>query len=308
MDYLEVINLPLMVFTLVGFNPLVEKRKILYRTYGVFVHLIFCDLFLLLQTVYLSKVDNILVITELLSIYLTYIGLCIKSVLSVHFLNDMKLLEDAKLIILKCKREFPDFGLKFSSKMKQVKLVFYLFYFSCFLTIFMASFLFLYFKSEKPYSIPYAMWSPFDYENSFTGFIIMWLFQLLSPVSMCGIVVSADILPIFFFSLSTGLLEELADRVNAIDTTFQTKLTTLNAKIKFDDMMHNHETKVLEELENCIEIHLKIRQLIVASQRIFSIMICVQFAISSIILCTTAYSISKVMIFFKCACYKSLLW
>jgi hypothetical protein len=160
----------------------------------------------------------------------------------------------------------------------------------------MASFLFLYFKREKPYSIPYAIWSPFDYENSFNGFIIMWLFEFLAPVTMCGIVVSSDMLPIFFFSLSTGLLVELADRVNAIDTTFQTKLTTLDRRIKFDDMMQHHDTKVLKELEKCIEIHMKIRQLIVTSQRIFSVMICVQFAISSIILCTTAYSISKVII------------
>lgn len=184
--------------------------------------------------------------------------------------------------------------------MKIVKKVFFVYYYSCLLTIFMASFLFLYFKSKKPYSIPYAMWSPLDYENGFTGFIIMWLFQFLSPLSMSGIVVAHDMLPIFFFSLAIGLLEELAKRVNAIDTTCQTKLTTLDRKIKFDDMMQRHETKLLKELEKCIEIHLKIRQLIATSQRIFSVMICVQFAISSIILCTTAYSISEVIIRHMC--------
>lgn len=108
MDYLEAFKLSETLFNIVGFNPLVKKYKRLYRFYGIFMHLVFCDLFLLLQTIYLIKVDNILVITEILSIYLTYVGLFMKSFLAYYLFNDVvKLVIDFKDILLICERELP---------------------------------------------------------------------------------------------------------------------------------------------------------------------------------------------------------
>ena len=90
------------------------------------------------------------------------------------------------------------------------------------------------------------------------------------------VVVALDMLPVFFMSAANGLLEELSERLSRIGENQQ------------------NIQKDLKELLKCIEIHLKIKHFTKATGDMFSTTILIQGLLSSILLCSTAFSLSLV--------------
>ncbi len=287
MKYLEPFESPFQIFTFSGLNPTVKKFKFTYRIYGTINHLTLTDLSLFLQTVYLINAKDIEMISDVLSIYLTCIGLVTKTTVVIyHFKDIQNLIDESKQLILHFEKEFSQFASKLRPRMKKSKIVSCFCFLSCVLSLSSALFLGPSFKA--PYRIPFALWSPVEYENSFSIFLLLWLLEFFSSVFPSIVVIAADMLVVNFFSLAAGLLEELADFIKTIDTKLPIGKQNLIGAIDW------HDANNLKELKKCIEIHSRIKKIIFASQKIFSIMIFAQFVISSITVCTTAYMTSLV--------------
>lgn len=299
LEFLKPLEIPFKIFKQLGFYQ-TKDSTIRYRIYGVLLHLLAVEPMVIGLTIPILRLESILHLSDVLCVALTYNALAFKSINLMMVLDDILAeIEVARKLIIFMGEKRSEFGQKIKARMKSVRMIFFFYWYSCLLTIHLAPLIFLITAKEPPYKIPYIMWAPFDYKHNYYGFIAMILIEYLSSAVYCGVVVSMDMLPIFFFNLSAGLLEELADRINSIDTTFHD--TTAKAKTKFDDLKRQHDASLHNELQKCIEIHLGIRKFIANSQNIFSTMICAQAVISSIILCTTAYSISMVHNHLQCA-------
>ncbi|CAO1356263.1 unnamed protein product [Diamesa hyperborea] len=140
---------------------------------------------------------------------------------------------------------------------------------SCFLAAFIP------FYNGSSFKTPFTMWTPFDQKNIY-GFLITCFYQIFNVFCACCIVISMDILPLICFNIGSGFIKELGVRFSQI-TIEKTQLT--------DD---DH----LKELLKCIEIHQKIKEFAMKTQSIFSPMILVQGFISTLIMCTTSFTLT----------------
>jgi hypothetical protein len=183
---------------------------------------------------------------------------------------------DEVLKIIEMMKSSNEFGLKLKLRVKETQ-SFYNFYLaSCLFSIHMGPFLRLFTIMSPPYTLTYKVWVPFEYENNVLMFFAMALYQYTQPLILSLIVVAIDFLPIHFLNMGSGFLDELIIFVNDID----------RAKNK------------TEKLKECLEIHVRVRQFLRKIQALFRVNILAHAAISCIILCTTAYTISKVRIIF----------
>lgn len=125
--------------------------------------------------------------------------------------------------------------------------------------------------------VPFV-WFPFDTENTEFGFWIAALCQVFNSFVIGFIDVAVDILPVIFIAFATGLVDELADRLSEIGYS--------NEHLKTQDFEN--------EFIKCIEIHKQIKFFINEIHVNFATVIFLQGLLSSIILCTCAFTMSTV--------------
>jgi len=120
-------------------------------------------------------------------------------------------------------------------------------------------------------TLAYNIWYPWDYKSNFIGFCLSAIYQYLVAVYACSVNHCLDIFPVIFMSFAKSLLKELSQRMT--NTT------------KDDE----------KELVKCIEVHVRIKQLITRIEQNFSKMIMIQGLINSVILCTSAVLLTLVI-------------
>lgn len=148
--------------------------------------------------------------------------------------------------------------------------------------------------------IPSKMWLP--YQNHFFSIILAILWQqsyIFMPVTAAYIIA---IFPLVLINLTTGLTEELGERIEKIGLKFLKK----KKKVRFKDLagkiLENVEEKpkrakiqqdeAIKELKKCIDIQLKIREIVREVNEIFGKVIWSQGFLTIIILCTTTYAMT----------------
>jgi hypothetical protein len=87
--FIEALRVPLRVLKIAGLWE-AENVKTKHKVMQFCVHLLFCEVFIVLQLIYLFTTKNLVNITELLSILLTCSGVSIKSI---HMLKERKAIE-----------------------------------------------------------------------------------------------------------------------------------------------------------------------------------------------------------------------
>lgn len=157
------------------------------------------------------------------------------------------------------------------------------FLFSAFLTCGLA-FLVPVFTHE----LPYKLWFPFL--DTTIGFWTASTYLTFYAFIAAAVDMTLDILPVIFISFAIGLIDELGDRLEEIGTT------------------RNHvvipETRHNEEFIKCVEIQMKIQKFVISIQDNFSLAIIFQGLMSSVILCSIAFVLTMVWLFFKCSIQK----
>jgi hypothetical protein len=130
--------------------------------------------------------------------------------------------------------------------------------------------------SHPPYKVIFKLWLPCNYQNNVYCFSFVAVYEIMVAIVTCPISMTLDILPIFFFNVGTGLLEELGERLRKVCDEGQ------------------EDKKAMKEFEKCIAIHIKIKRFVKNTEKLFSPVICVQGSMSIVIMCTAIFQLSKV--------------
>lgn len=271
-------KIPIKILTIMGLWQ--EKgTSWIYRFYGWSMHLILVETFLLCQLMYVTMYESPEELSDCLSLLFTYVGFFIKSINLIYKINDLKDL--LQMLGELEKLSEVDKTLERTMLQKEVSRVYKYFkglWFSNLASCFIASLVPIYYGPLL--KTPFTMWTPFDQKNIY-GFLITCIYQIINVFCACSIVISMDILPLFCFNIGSGFIKELGVRLS--------KITTHNPQLTDDDH--------LKELLKCIEIHQKIKEFAMKTQFIFSPMILVQGFISTIIMCTTSFTLVSCRIY-----------
>ena len=118
------------------------------------------------------------------------------------------------------------------------------------------------------YKIPYNLWYPFDIQTSSIGFLTASFYVLLVTLSDGSLVIALDMLPVIFMSLAVGLINELSERLKAVDNK--------------------------TEFIKCVVVHIKLKDLTRTIQKLFASVISSQVVFTAVIICTSVFALSKV--------------
>lgn len=130
------------------------------------------------------------------------------------------------------------------------------------------------------HKLPNKMWLPYDYQTNGFLFWSAVAFQMVPGLIYAPTAIIIDMFPVILISFLTGIIEELSDRMEQISTE--------------NDEAKAGNGEELKELFKCIKIHMKIQDLVYEIQEIFAPIFWAQGFMSTIVLCTTAFSLSVV--------------
>lgn len=287
LNFLQTSRFPLKYLKFLGLWK-VQNVKLSHRVLQICVHLFFCEMFLLLQLINIFTASNVNDISDLLSNFLAFVGLSVKSLhLTIKSGDIAALIDDAKELERLCETAEPLKDLQ--RRVKQVHRTYKFYLVSGFVTLFfmtvdiIATFIM---HPNPPYKVLYKFWTPFDYEQNIFWFSVVVVYQITNILGSFLAVMSLDILPIFFLNFSSGLIGELAEKLEMI---CYKKTDVIVSK--------DHHKNKLIELNKCVELHLKVKAFVKKTQDIFSPVIFAQGAMSLIILCTVVFRLSEVKFF-----------
>jgi hypothetical protein len=145
------------------------------------------------------------------------------------------------------------------------------------------------------HKLPYK--SSFIIENTEIGFWIVSVYLIAGSFFMSANCMALDILPVIFMSFAIGLTNELAERLSQVGINAETEAeTSFNGPGNMNKLLRKkiRDYKTRKEFVKCIEIHKKIKEFTKEIEENFSAVIFIQGTASSIILCSSAFSMSIV--------------
>jgi 7tm Odorant receptor len=277
--FLEALKVPLNFLKIAGLwdcESVKRKRKVQQFC----AHLLFCEVFISLQIIYLFTAKNLVDITKLISILLSCVGLAIKSI---HMLKERKaieaLIKEAKELakLIQTDDEKPLEAL--NRRSNQIKSTFnkILMFGPFAVTVYVINMIVTNVIGSYPsYTTPYRVWLPFDFENNVFGFSFVTIYQITVALVTYTLLISLDTLPLIFINVGAGFLEELGERLSKVCDEGK------------------EDIKAMKEFEKCIAIHIKIKRFVRNIEMRFSSVICAQGSMSLVILSTAIFQLSKV--------------
>jgi 7tm Odorant receptor len=322
LEFLQPLKTPLKYLRFLGLWK--DQSVRFYRqVLHICLHLLVCEVYVSFQFINIISASNLSEFTEVLSFLANSIGFFIKSL---HLIVKRKeietLIEDAKELakLVGTKNELRALQRQVKQAGKLYKFYFNFVLVATVLSLVAIAVTFI-MHPEPPYKVPFNSWGPFDYEQNIYKFVTVAMYNIITSIVSSFAILSLDILPIYFISFSSGMIEELSLKMEKIcdEETEEEKLEkllktynllTVNPKrlppVSVNKAMEEAKKKAeqiklhkarLAELEKCIEIHGKINKFVKKIEKIFSPVIFVQGAMSMIMLCTDVFVLSKVSLF-----------
>lgn len=297
--YLVMLHKVFKVFRVCGmYRP--KGTHFILMVIAVFLRWFINDFSLLLQVVEFSHADNIFDIADFLSMTsITFLVVVKCYIMSYKFEDIQKLSVWLSELLKFASYNRSDFGQHVKKRINFIKNIYLVYYITGMASIASSAFLNIILSSE-PYQLFFKIYIPtaFDCEHNFKHFVLFMIYQFFTMIFGTTALYSIDFMTNYFFGLGAGLLEELADRLSAIeieiDVETRTKLLKEKNFIQVMEFEMNHEKKTVEELKYCIEIHTRIKEYFVNVQNIASPMIFVQVICNTTIICMTCYTLSMV--------------
>lgn len=253
-----------------------------YRLVLLFIfNFMFIGMFLMLQAVELFKIKNIGELSEILGVLPLFTGVCIKGLNILYRKN--QILSSLKLLKEMTKPESCSES-KMEKRINQISKFYKMLYCA---TIFSSLFGFL--EPILYNGLFYKMWFLFDYKNNLLMQWSLVIYQLINfyiyilPLSVF------DFFPLFLISYAVGLIEDLSNKLEAITIKTQKKVQGKSGNLSVSDMNDD-----LEELKKCIKTQLKIKEFVSTINDNFGKIFWLQGLISTLILCTTSFSMTTV--------------
>ncbi|KAL7016824.1 hypothetical protein ACKWTF_010150 [Chironomus riparius] len=215
---------------------------------------------------------------------LTYVGIAAKSYYVIfNFGTIVEVVSGLRELLIFASEYQINFGDFIKKRMKNIRKVFVIYWSTCPTSITLAFIMAMKDAQSAPFMTQYKIYSPpfFNFEENYFYFVITEIYANISAQFASTSAVAMDFLAVFFFSIGAGLLEELAARIEFIETEIREEVTV---KI--------HEGTTIDELNKCILIHTKIKKFLISAQNLVSPIIFIQVVISTAVICTTCYTIS----------------
>lgn len=283
--------------------------KILYKIYGLILHLYFIEQGLILTTIIIViyvKEGNMIEFTQSLSTSLTLYNTAMKSIIFVVTINRIKnLMENLKELL-----EFSDFKstrrplvIKYEATvMKITKYNAYFHFAICTLSMIMA-------VTSSDRRLPFKTYSYFDYKNDDNAYMFMNCAIYFMSLYVTGINGMLDVYPVIFMCYIIAFIEELGGYLAAVE--FREKLRKRNEfsystaieKLyiyagKFQkyqvDSFRKRDPNTMVDLETCVNFHVRIKQFCDKVSKSYALHFMAQGLFSSLILCSTIFHLTKV--------------
>lgn len=278
MDWLSVFEIPIKYLKLCG--VWVEKnssRKFsVYAFFANFINLFCIKGYLIFGTLYYlitNESSDIEDFAQSMNMLPTFIGDVLKISNLLHKTSKIEeLMKSLKEII-----EYENWieengGARLKARIRQIDSIFKAFMITSLTGVFF--FCMIPFTTHE---LPLKLWFPYDHKSNEFLFWFSTSLMLLPAIFSGPITIISDTLPMFFLNFITGMLEELSERLSHIS-----KVT------KQDDEEYS------KELVKCIKVLQKINALQVEVGEIFGTIIWAQGFISTLVLCTTSFSLTVV--------------
>lgn len=255
-----------------------------YFFLGFLAHLCFLALYLM-GFIYTIKAETLVEFIDGVGLSTLYLGILCKSC---NFFFNLKLIKKSlrtleNLLVLSSDLRFPirsHVKVQVSLAFKTFK-VFWLFACTtCFSAIFVPIF---------AHELPYKVWFPFETDNTTIVFWLASFYLVFNSFVLSAVDVALIILPVIFMSFATGLINELAERLSEIGNETKPKKSYYQNQLKT-----SHDKRSLSELIICIKIHQNINEFVREIEENFSLATFIQGFLSSVILCTSAFTMSVV--------------
>jgi 7tm Odorant receptor len=144
------------------------------------------------------------------------------------------------------------------------------------------------------HKLPYKVWFPFETENNEIGFWVASIFLIVASFYLSALDITLDMLPVIFMTFGVGLINELAERLSEIGKKEEKAGSSEEKPEGKSELSEKEKLAITKEFIKCIEIHDKIREFVKEIHGNFSTAILLQGIMSSIILCTSAFTMSTV--------------
>lgn len=240
-----------------------------YLVYGIFMHFIIVDVYTSLMLIFMTTIRSFSDFAALMNILPTYISLFFKSI---NFLTKTAQIQRIMTMTRELYQECPD-NSKLKKRLGYVDKVY-----KCYLITTVFACLAVGIVALE--NLPYRMWFPFE-TNTSGGYATAALYQFVAVSIAASITNSVDMIPVFFMCYIAGFLDALNDWLESIKSS------------RSGGKVDNHE-----ELKKCLEYHMKLQEYVNLVHKTFSLPWFFQGMMSTLILCTTAFSLTLVSSYF----------
>lgn len=279
-DYFVALNWPIEIMKYFGMWQMKESR-LSYRMLRFLLHTIFISLPAILHTVYTVNTlssGTIIELSEDLRMLGTLYSVLLKSLWYLHKFQDISgVLESAKALVVvsscseKDRRPLLESSANRIDKVKKI-------YFTGVLVATISSEL----ASIYKFVLPYNSWYYFNYKESFQMYGAAFIYQSLATHFGSMLLFSCDMIPLVCMNMASTLLEELSMQIESIHVRVN------------DESAKPIETD--RRLRDCIECHIKINDFAKEISSQLSVLALVQAFLSAVILCTSAFSLTFVIL------------
>jgi 7tm Odorant receptor len=297
---------------------------------AVIIHLVSVDLLVIFGMIYLVSVQSIEDFSEAVAFIKLFFVSYIKSV---HFMYNKNKIES----IMKGLKEIIEHeswiekqnGSKLKQRIRKIVKISRTFLASAMTGVFIGCLVPLF-----THQLPLKMWFPYDYNNNETLFWLTVAYQNVASCCLVPVIVVVEMIPVYFMSYLTGIIEELCDRMGKICDVKIVKIVNVEPKSDLSEneklvgrskvaKTRKNQTKVepkarisqmnepkvgtsltyrekhekdenFEELLKCIVIQQKIKSLTSDVGDVFGRIIWFQGFMSTLVLCFSAFSLTVV--------------
>jgi hypothetical protein len=270
--HLSPFNFPLNIFKFFGVL-ITRESSWKYIIFSVTSRLLFIDLFLTLEVLYLPRVGSIVELTKLTGVMASFV-ICWFEIFVLY--ANMGGIERTIADLSTCIEDF-GVGERFERRLRRIQRIATMCLCAVLLSGFMSSFPLIF-----SHTMPYLLWTPLNLDNSF-NFWLVFTYETLAVFNLGIVSVALELLPVYFMVYIVGFVEQLCERLEGIK-----KHRVLNADGTINQAERIDNRK---ELVTCVKLHVKIHQITKRVSDMFAIVFLARGIITCILICSTTFSV-----------------
>jgi hypothetical protein len=261
---------------------------------AVLSHFIFIDAFLMITIIHICSVETTVEFFKLIEDVLFFIALFATTIIVISKKSDIEnLLEEAKEMEELCIKDTG--GKKLQNQINGVNRIFLgtIGIFSIF-----ALFRSVVFIAMR--ELPAEIWLPYDYKSNSILFWLTLIHQASGSIVFVPVYFICHYLSKFFIGFAIGAVKELNEKMEKIlenpPKVEDEEPSTSNGQnprhlLRQAQKLKKQQEKHLEELLECIKVHLRIKAFVKEIENVFGILLGIQGALSVFIICTSSITL-----------------